>query len=133
MQTKTCLFAGIKELKRKNVTAFSKHIGRAYHISQRYQYKWASQVSQSVLNETHKFKEQLTEFKCKSDEMFDCTDKDDLGMTSFLAHTIDNSNVIFANFHSISLISKSLFCFLFKLEVQIDVPNKIWFSRLFNC
>ncbi len=96
------------------MTAFSKHIGKAYHISQRYQYKWMNNISPAVLNETMKFKEQLIDFKLKhpttttlntstestsggsgggKDAMFDCTDKDDLGMTSFLAHTIDNSDV----------------------------------------
>jgi hypothetical protein len=63
-------------------------------------------ISPAVLNETQKFKEQLIDFKLKQpatlntstdsnskDAMFDCTDKDDLGMTSFLAHTIDNSDV----------------------------------------
>jgi hypothetical protein len=93
------------------VTAFSKHIGKAYHISQRYQYKWMNNMSPAVLNETKKFKDQLIDFKLKQqqstmntstdsgskDAMFDCTDKDDLGMTSFLAHTIDNSDVIILN------------------------------------
>ena len=58
-------------------------------------------ISSSVLNETVKFKDDLVDFKQKLNrtelkvdtEMFDCTDKDDLGMTSFLAHTLDNSDV----------------------------------------
>ena len=79
-------------------------MNKAYHISQRYQYKWVmNNMSASVLNETKKFKNELVEFKHRQnkkkgsdvDEMFDCTDKDDLGMTSFLAHTIDNSDVIY--------------------------------------
>lgn len=97
------------------MTAFSKHIGKAYHISQRYQYKWVNNISASVLDETKKFKNDLTEFKLGqsenksgNEEMFDCTDRDDMGMTSFLAHTIDNSDI----------------------QVQIDVPNKIWVSKL---
>ncbi len=86
------------------MTAFSKHIGKAYHISQRYQYKWINNIAPAVLDETKKFKDELVEFKlCQQkveknlndskDSMFDCTDIDDLGMTSFLAHTIDNSDV----------------------------------------
>lgn len=64
-----------------------------------------------VLDETKKFKDELVDFKLRQqqqqqqqsveqqnlndsrDSMFDCTDIDDLGMTSFLAHTIDNSDV----------------------------------------
>jgi hypothetical protein len=77
-------------------------------------------ISASILNETNKFKNDLKTFNLKkkqlsqsksgsaSDEMFDCTDKDEVGMTSFLAHTIDNS----------------------ELQVQIDVPNRIWVSKL---
>lgn len=103
------------ELKKKNVTAFSKHIGKAYHISQRYQYKWTNNISSNVLDETKKFKDSLIEFKKKletkidgndDNEMYDFTDRDDLGMTSFLAHTIDSSSI----------------------QVQIDVPNKIWYA-----
>ncbi len=99
------------ELKKKNVTAFSKHIGKAYHISQRYQYKWTNNISADILNQTNKFKNDLKMFNQKkqsTDEMFDCTDKDEVGMTSFLAHTIENSD----------------------LQVQIDVPNRIWVSKL---
>ncbi len=90
------------------MTAFSKHIGKAYHVSQRYNYKWTmNTISSNVLTETAKFKDELVNFKRddrkidpKSEtEMFDCTDKDDLGMTSFLAHTIDNSDVIFFPIH----------------------------------
>lgn len=59
-------------------------------------------MSSNLLNETDKFKHQLVDFKHKQleagaahdEEMFECTDKDDLGMTSFLAHTIDNANVL---------------------------------------
>ncbi|CAF0758348.1 unnamed protein product [Brachionus calyciflorus] len=99
------------ELKKKNVTAFSKHLGKAFHISQRYQYKWINSISTSVLTETNQFKNDFVQAKLEeksSDGMFDCTDRDDLGMTSFLAHTIDNSDI----------------------QVQIDVPNKIWVSKL---
>ncbi len=83
------------ELKKKNVTSFSKHIGKAFHISQRYQYKWTNNIASSVLDETHKFKESLLIHKNNSqaDEMFDCTDNDDVGTTSFLAHTIEISDV----------------------------------------
>lgn len=95
-------------MKKKNVTAFSKHIGKAYHISQRYQYKWINTISTNVLLETNKFKEDLIKSRLDSDAMFDCTDRDDVGMTSFLAHTIDSSDI----------------------QVQIDVPNKIWVSKL---
>ncbi len=106
------------ELKKKNVTAFSKHIGKAYHISQRYQYKWTNNISANVLDETKKFKDSLIELKkkmeTKTDDnningMYDFTDRDDLGMTSFLAHTIDCSSI----------------------QVQIDVPNKIWYVYFF--
>lgn len=38
--------------------------------------------------------QQMKASNSHEEEMFDCTDKDDLGMTSFLAHTIDNSDVI---------------------------------------
>lgn len=89
-------FSILKELKKKNVTSFSKHIGKAYHISQRYQYKWINNISSSVLNETHKFKGDLVKHMNKVDdneEMFDCTDNDDVGTTSFLAHTIEISDV----------------------------------------
>lgn len=82
-------------------------MGKAYHISQRYQYKWINTISTSVLTETNHFKEDVLESKLNSNSMFDCTDRDDLGMTSFLAHTIDNSDI----------------------QVQIDVPNKIWVSK----
>ena len=93
------------------MTAISKHIGKAYHISQRYQYKWINTISTNVLTDTNKFKSDFVKSKLntsQSDQMFDCTDRDDLGMTSFLAHTIDNSDI----------------------QVQIDVPNKIWVSKL---
>ena len=86
-------------MKRKDITSISKHIGKAYHISQRYQYKWINNISSVVLNETNKFKEDLKmhNLGIKSnqaqEEMFDCTDKDDVGTTSFLAHTIENSDV----------------------------------------
>jgi hypothetical protein len=105
------------ELKKKNVTAFSKHIGKAYHISQRYQYKWTNNISANVLNETKKFRDSLIEMKraeelkpsdSANSAMYDFTDRDDLGMASFLAHTIDSSSI----------------------QVQIDVPNKIWVSKL---
>ncbi len=101
------MFLCEKELKKKNVTAFSKHIGKAYHISQRYQYKWVNVIAPSVLHETEKFKSDLIQFKVEQmqkssrakggvdEELFDCTDKDDVGMTSFLAHTIDNNDVRF--------------------------------------
>lgn len=81
------------------MTSFSKHIGKAYHISQRYQYKWINNISSSVLTETNEFKQKLNSHKLKlsksddDDGMFDCTDHDDVGTTSFLAHTIENSDV----------------------------------------
>ena len=85
-------------MKRKNVASFSKHIGKAYHISQRYHYKWINNIASSVLNETYKFKENLLSHKLKEqdqegDEMFECTENDDVGTTSFLAHTIEISDV----------------------------------------
>ncbi len=85
------------ELKKKDVTSFSKHIGKAYHISQRYQYKWTNNIASSVLDETQNFKESLLAHKNNNqgDEMFDCTDNDDVGTTSFLAHTIEISDVNF--------------------------------------
>lgn len=66
-------------------------------------------MASSVLNETKKFKDDLVAFKIDQmkksashshhhhhdEEMFDCTDKDDIGMTSFLAHTIDNADVCY--------------------------------------
>lgn len=86
------------ELKKKDITSFSKHIGKAYHVSQRYQYKWINNIAASVFDETCRFKEQLLSHRLaqdnKSDEgMYDCTDNDDVGVTSFLAHTIENSEV----------------------------------------
>jgi dipeptidase len=111
------------------VTAFSKHIGKAYHVSQRYNYKWImNTISSNVLTETAKFKEDLVNFKKdekKKDqkmdtEMFDCTDKDDLGMTSFLAHTIDNSDVrnSIKNFQNLLNHSKSFIFYSFKYKLM---------------
>ena len=86
------------------MTAFSKHIGKAYHISQRYQNKWINCGSSSILNDTNEFKNELKMFRpvtkskhVKSgneENLFDCTDKDEVGLTSFLAHTIENSEVL---------------------------------------
>ena len=73
-------------------------------------------ISPAILNETSTFKQKLVEFSHgnsqanMSDAMFDCTDKDDLGMTSFLAHTIDNSDV-----------SKTLFVCLFASFVYFHI------------
>lgn len=79
-------------------------------------------ISSNVLTETAKFKDDLVNFKRderkidpKSDtEMFDCTDKDDLGMTSFLAHTIDNSDVSSLTLLHIFIFYLKKFYFIFK-------------------
>lgn len=37
-------FCVFKEMKKKNITAFSKHVGKAYHISQRYKVRFIFKV-----------------------------------------------------------------------------------------
>lgn len=126
------------------MTAFSRQIGKAYHISQRYQYRWTNVIAPSVLDDTNEFKNKLVEFKLNqqqkssaqtdntnqqasssastttqtnktfyhlsssndNEEMFVCTEKDDIGMTSFLAHTMDNADVSFFFFIFIFLINQ---------------------------
>ena len=100
------------EMKKKNITAFSKHVGRAYHISQRfalilyliffqklyftplfvrsYQYKWLNNTPATLFNDAKKFRSRLI-----STKQLDCTDMDDAGMTCYLAHTLENKDVCF--------------------------------------
>jgi hypothetical protein len=107
-------------MKKKKVTAFSKHFGKAYHISQRYKYKWINNVSKNIINDTDKFKNELINQNDKQnqnqiDQMYNCTDKDDTGMTCFLAHTIDNADV------SINLVTLvSLIYLIFNFLIHVD-------------
>jgi hypothetical protein len=53
-----------------------------------YQYKWVNNIPMTLFNDVKKFKEQVN----KKTEI-DCTDLDDAGMASYLAHNFDNHNV----------------------------------------
>lgn len=133
-------FCCCKELKKKNVTAFSKHIGKAYHISQRYQFKWTNTISPAVLIDTKKFRDELVRFKLEKikradgddEEMFDCTDKDDIGMTSFLAHTIDNPDVNIFVFYIHFNYNFNLIYIRLSYKFKSTYPIKYGFLSLSN-
>lgn len=103
-----------------NVTAFSRNINKAYHISQRYQYRWVNVVASSVISDTKNFQEKLVNFKVEQqkqkkssdEEMLVCNDQDDIGMTSFLAHTMDNADVIY---FYVFFVCLKIFCIFFLL------------------
>ena len=92
-------------------------MGKAYHISQRYEYKWTNNMSTAVIDEVNKFTSEfvgqqqattsrkltmkrprppsdIAHSSSEDDEgMFVCSDQDDMGLACLLAHTIDNADV----------------------------------------